>query len=193
MGRENAGLAEIRYRNKERDRKTEKRWKETEPTHFFHVTVKKLNHGDLLEAGEGEVIFLSGNPLPHATIATERVRPRDWFRQARVESGSWKEEWDRDWNVYEVEPIGQIEYGAEFKEIKAKKVRVIRFVGNAKAMLANQERRAKRRGKTEDNMAYGSLVSGVENVREGKNKVVGHGRRYWDVMAKKSKLKENSQ
>ncbi|OGD71625.1 hypothetical protein A3A84_03065 [Candidatus Collierbacteria bacterium RIFCSPLOWO2_01_FULL_50_23] len=193
MAREHDGLPVERYRNKERDRKVEKRKKETEPTRFYHVTGKKYNYGDVLIAkkDEGTMIFMSDEPLPHTTIAAERVRPATWFRQARIEAGDWKKKWDKDWYVYEVEPIGPIEYGIEEKEIGAKKVKVLRFVGNARALLANQERKSKAKGKTDDTMAYGSMVHGVENVKEGKNKVRGHGRMYWEMMRQKHKLKKD--
>jgi|CXWL01.1.fsa_nt_gi hypothetical protein len=192
MAREFGDLPQRRYRNKERDRKVTKRRKETEPTRFYHATTEKLNVGDILSVPEGEKIFLADKPLPHNTIATERINPPAWFKEGRIEAGGWNREWDKEWNVYEVEPLGLIEYGAESKEIQVNRARVVRFVGDGRAMLLRQEREARKKGKTEKNMALGSKVHGVENVREGRNKVAGHGRRYWEIMMLKQKLKEKT-
>lgn len=189
MAREHDKLASLKYRNEERDRKVTKRRIENEPTRYYHVTTKKFNHGDILKAPDGEKIFLSDKPEPHQTMAGERVRPPKWFRQGRIDSGGWKDEWDGKWYVYEVEPIGTLEYGIENNEIQVRGAKILRFVGDGRAILAHQEEKSRRRGKNESNMAYGSKVHGVENVKEGRNQVVGHGRMYWETMRLKHSLK----
>lgn len=191
MSRESAELPEIGYRNRERDRKVAKRTKETEPMHFYHATLEKFNHGDVLKISKkGESIFLTDSPVPHKTISWEKIRPPKWWRDASVNSGNWNKEFDGKWYVYEVEPIGPIRYSSEFGDIQADEIKIIRFVGDGRAMLAHQEIRAVRIGKDLENAKYGSKVHGVERIREGKNKVEGHGRMHGDIMQLKYKLKE---
>lgn len=175
------GLPDCKYGNKERDRKIEKRKVETEPTKFYHASVKKFKHGDVLEAEGEESLYMSDKPLPHLTIASERIIPDPNIREAYLEDEEWNTDYDGKWYVYEVEPMGEIEYGVENYDLMVKKFKILRRVGEGRAMLENQRRVAIARGKKEDFTPVGSKVYGTDNVREGKNKVRGHGRRYrWD-------------
>lgn len=153
---------EIRLSKKERERL---------PIKFYHASPKRLRHGDILVPGDNHSeVSLTTSPVPHATIAFERILPEPRFRQSMIEQGRWKKEWDGKWYVYEVKPLKSVRYMGEEREARTEKAQIIKFVGDARGILRNQ---LKKHNSTENDRTPASLVERFNKVRGVK--VVGRG------------------
>jgi hypothetical protein len=110
------------------------------PVKFYHASSHRLQHGTFLTPGEGTWfkqlghygVFLTTSPVPHYTL-TERI-----------------EESKKPWHVYEVEPLGKVRYGAVWDDIIAEQARAIRYVGNAKGIFLNRQKRFTKKDNEKD-------------------------------------------
>ena len=105
---------------------------------FYHASPVRFHHGDLVLGGKGggagtghPMVCMTTSPRPHGTIqnsipgrAGHEVYDRD---SAPVV--------DRDWFVYEVEPLGPVYYVSSNDEYQAKRATVVKNLGKAKAFL----------------------------------------------------------
>ena len=166
--------------NQGRVAKVEARERENAPMHFFHVSPHKFKVGELIVPEPGSRhVFLADSPVPHFTIAHERVLPDPEIRQARIDSGTWNPEWDGGWHSYEVEPVGPLLYGAENEELRCTNARVLQDVGDARTILKHHEERLRKHGINPDKEFVSSRVLGVEQVRSGGHEVKGRGKNFW--------------
>lgn len=150
--------------------------KNNTPTRFYHATTHRFKVGDtLLPLGEQSEISLTDSPIPHHTIAFERIKPEPWFRQGQIEQGAWRSEWDGKWYVYEVKPTSKVRYMAEEMEARTDRAEIVKFVGDARAILENHLKKVKR--KPNEHRAT-SAISNFNNVRGIKTVGRGPGT-YW--------------
>lgn len=100
---------------------------------YFHASPVRFRYGDILTGGhEGGAgykhwdVCMTNSPVPHATISDKVTR---------------------SWHVYEVEPLYRVGFCEGNGEYQTKAARVIRRVGNAKAILDNYKRNQQKKHK----------------------------------------------
>lgn len=117
---------------------------------LYHASPVRFRHGDLIvggrKGGSGYAhvnVCMTTSPLPHQTIISNIP---GWKGHASSSDGSSvpgrdpTPVTDRDWYVYEVEPIGPVSYEPSNAEYQARTAMVIRNLGKAKTFLRRVER-----------------------------------------------------
>ncbi len=107
---------------------------------FYHASPVRFRAGDLLRGRRGggsgygsPHVYMSTSPVPHGTISGNipgwpGFRPsEDSAQKGRVS--------DRDWYVYEVEPVGTVWYGESNLEYIADQAVVVKNLGKAISFL----------------------------------------------------------
>lgn len=110
---------------------------------LYHASPVRFRHGDLIVGGRGggsgyahPNVCMTTSPLAHATINNNipgwrghhvNPDPNSLYSKPPVV--------DRDWFVYEVEPIGPLHYVEGNEEYQARSAKVIRNLGKASAFL----------------------------------------------------------
>lgn len=119
---------------------------------YYHCSPYRLKIGTILQTGVKQAnyrtsqpgyIYLTTDPVPHYTII-DKANKESWF-------------------VYEVEPIGQLEFWGAYEELVVKQAEITRFVGNAKGIIKNYKKHHRK--------GYGSKV--VRRHVSGKAKGTG--------------------
>lgn len=106
---------------------------------FYHASPMRFRHGDLITGGhsggggyEHPNVCMTTQPTPHDTIASNIP---GWLGyKPKPESSG-----DKDWFVYQVEPVGKVQYNDGWKEYQASSARVIKNLGKAAAFLQGKD------------------------------------------------------
>jgi hypothetical protein len=92
---------------------------------FYHASPKRFRHGDILTGGHeggfgvrGSGVYMTTTPVPH------------WSIQSAIPSES-----EKDWYVYEVEPLGPVKYRSNNGEYLTISAKVLRNMGRALPIL----------------------------------------------------------
>ena len=137
---------------------------------FYHASPRRFRHGDILTGnkpggiGYGhQNVCLTTSPIPHATIAS--LIP-DWsghyYNPDSIPmTGHTQPVVDKDWFVYEVEPLAKVGYVEGNSEYQTRAARVVKNLGKASALLKHYEQVAKERG-------VGALPPDAERDRQEK-------------------------
>ena len=82
---------------------------------WFHATSRRFRNGQRI--GINGELFLTSSPEPHYTILCEAL--------------AW------DWHIYEVSPVGKLQFGRCYDEAIAESGIVTRYVGKARGISRN--------------------------------------------------------
>jgi hypothetical protein len=109
---------------------------------FYHASPKRFRYGDILVgglsggSGYGHLnVCLTTTPVPHPTIQSHIPGWKGHYWGGGESPYLEKPVIDRDWFVYEVEPIGPVHYVAGNDEYQAKRAKVLKNLGKAKSFL----------------------------------------------------------
>lgn len=177
------------WRPDNRARKVDERKKEGEPTKFYHASTKKFRVGEVVVPGATDEVCLTTEIMPHETIIGERILPEKWYREARIEDGSWRSEWDGKWWIYEVEPLEKVYLWPENREAKCALARVVRIIGDARAIAEKKQKELMGRGKDKERSLIGSKVENLRNVRGDIVKKRTSSDSYWEVQSREYRKK----
>lgn len=138
---------------------------------FYHASPVRFRHGDILVGGRSggagtahSRVCMTTSPEPHATIRSNIPGWPGFYDHSDINVGDELRAWgmgpptsDRDWYVYEVEPIGPVVYVHGNAEYQARRAKVLKTVGKATAFLPR-----KLEEKTPHN--FGRMVAPPESI-----------------------------